>query len=86
VRDWEPLPPVTVTATFDAVANVHDSVALPEPVRVVGVTLHAVLSTVMLTTPLKPLSDVTVIVEVPGTPELIVRLVGLAATVKSWVL
>jgi hypothetical protein len=68
---------------LDAVVNVHDSVALPEPVTVVGVTLHAVLSAVRFTTPLKLLTAVTVMVEVPDTPVLIVRLVGLAVTVKS---
>jgi hypothetical protein len=74
---------VTVTATFDAAVNVHESVALPEPVTLTGVTLHALLSAVRLTTPEKPLTAVTVMVEVPDTPVLIVRLVGLAVTVKS---
>ena len=83
VRDWEPLTPVTVTATFDAVVNVHDSMALPEPVTLVGVTLHPVLSAVRLTPPLKPLTAVTAMVDVPDTPVLIMRLVGLAVTVKS---
>jgi hypothetical protein len=72
---------VTVTRTFDAAVNVHDRVALPEPVTLAGVTLHALLSAVRLTTPLKPLTAVTVMVEVPDTPVLIVRLVGLAVTV-----
>jgi len=36
--------------------------------------------------PAKPFTGVTVIVEVPATPALIVRLVGVAATVKSWTL
>ncbi len=61
----------------------HDRVELPEPVTLAGVTLHALLSAVRLTTPLKPLTAVTVMVEVPDTPVLIVRLVGLAVTVKS---
>lgn len=77
---------MTVTTTVDAVGNVHDSVTLPEPVTLVGVTLHAALSTVRLTTLVKPFTAVTVIVEVPAVPALIARLVGLAATVKSWVL
>jgi hypothetical protein len=38
---------------------------------------------VKLTTPLKPWSAVTVIVEVPLAPARIVTLVGLAAIVKS---
>jgi hypothetical protein len=76
---------VIVTTTFDAVANVHDRVALPEPVKLVGVTMHPVLSAVRLTTLLKPLTAVSVMVEVPDTPVSIVRLVGLEAKVKSWV-
>ena len=76
---------MTVTTTFDAVVNVHDRVTLPEPVTLAGVRLHPALSAVRLTTPLKPLTAVTVIVEIPDTPVLIVRLVGLAVTAKSWV-
>jgi hypothetical protein len=68
---------------FDAVANVHDNVAVPEPVTLVGATLHAVLSAVRLTTLVKPFTAVTVMVEVPAVPVLVVRLVGLAAKVKS---
>ena len=86
MRDWEPLEPVTVTTMFDAVVNVHDNVALPEPVMLVGVMLQAVLSAVRLTTLVKPFTAVTVMVEVPAAPVLVVRLVGLAAMVKSWVL
>jgi len=86
VRDWEPLVPVTVTTTLDAVVNVHDSVALPDPVTLDGVTLHLVLSAAKLTTPTKPFTAVTVRVEVPAVSVLVVRLVGLAATVKSCVL
>lgn len=40
---------------------------------------------VRLTTPLKPWSAVTVIVEVAPTLALTVTVVGLAATVKSWI-
>ena len=83
MRDWEPLAPVTVTRMFDAVANVHDSEAVPEPVTLVGVTLHAVLSAVRFTTLVNPFTAVTVMVEVPAVPVLVVRLVGLAAMVKS---
>ena len=77
---------MTVTTMFAAVANVHDSVALPEPVTLVGVTLHAVLSAVRLTRLVNPFTAVTVMVEAPAVPVLIVRLVGLADIVKSWVL
>jgi len=68
---------------LDAVANVHDSVAVPEPVTLAGETLHAVLSTVRLTTPPKLFTAVTVMVEVPAVPALTVKLVGFAVTVKS---
>ena len=76
--------PVTVTWTSCAVVNVHDKVELPEPVTDVGATLHEVLLVVRATTPLKPWSAVTVIVEVAAVPALTVTLVGLAAIVKSW--
>ena len=75
--------PVIVTTTFEAVVNMHDKVALPEPVTLVGATLHAALSAERSTTPLKPLAAVTVMLAVPAEPVLTVRLVGLAATVKS---
>jgi hypothetical protein len=71
---------------LDAVVNVHDNVALPEPVTLVGVMLHAVLSAVRLTTPVKPFTAATVTVEVPAVPTLAVTVVGLVVTVKSWVL
>jgi hypothetical protein len=83
VRDWEPLEPVTVTMMFGAVVNVHDNVALPEPATLVGVMLQAVLSAVRLTTPLKPFTAVTVMVEVPAVPTLAATVVGLAVTAKS---
>ena len=83
MRDWELLEPVTVTTVFDAVVNVHESAELPEPVTLVGVMLHAVLSTVRLTMPVKPFTAVTVMFDVPAVPTLAVTLVGLAATVKS---
>lgn len=75
--------PVTVTTMFDVVVNVHDNVAPPEPVTIVGVTLHAALSEERLTAPVKPFTAVTVIDEVPAVPTLVVRVVGLAVTVKS---
>jgi hypothetical protein len=75
--------PVIVTTIFDAVVNVQDSVALPEPVTLVGVTLHAPLSVVRFTTPVNPLVAVTVTVAVPDEPVFTVTLVGLAVSVKS---
>jgi hypothetical protein len=41
---------------------------------------------VRATVPVKPLTGATVIVEVLDTPAFTVRLVGAAATVKSWTL
>ena len=67
-----------------ATAKVHDRVELPEPVTLVGETLHEVLLVVRATTPANPLTPVIVIVEVPALPALTVTLVGAAAIVKSW--
>jgi len=64
--------------------KLHDRLAAPEPVTLVGVTAHEVLFVPRLTTPANPFKPVTVIVEVPGEPTLTVMLVGLAAMVKSW--
>jgi hypothetical protein len=75
--------PVTPTWTVAAAANVHDSVALPDPVTLVGATEQDVLLVVRETTPAKPLSPVIVIVDVPALPALTVTDVGLAAIVKS---
>ena len=61
----------------------HDRVALPDPVTLVGVTVHEVLLVVRLTTPPNPLRAAIVIVEVPAEPALTVTLVGLAVIVKS---
>ena len=68
---------------MDAVVNVHDRVALPEPVTLVGATEHEVLFVVRLTTPAKLLTAVTVILDVPAALALTVTDVGLAAIVKS---
>jgi hypothetical protein len=76
--------PVTLTSTLRADANVHDSVALPEPVTLAGLTVHEVLLVERLTTPAKPLRPVTVMVEVPAAFTLTVTLDGLAVMVKSW--
>jgi hypothetical protein len=68
----------------DTEENVHESVALPEPVRMVGETVQAVLLLVdRLTRPAKPFSDVTVTVEVPALPAFTVMVVGVAAIRKS---
>jgi len=76
--------PVTVTATVPAVANVQESVDVPEPpVTEAGVRVHAELSEVSATVPVNPLTGETVIVEVPAELTTTVTVVGLAATVKS---
>lgn len=45
---------MTVTWIVEAAAKVHESVAPPEPVTLVGDTEHEVLLVVRLTTPLNP--------------------------------
>lgn len=64
--------------------NVQDRADVPEPVTLVGETVHEVLFVARLTTPAKPLTADTVIVEVPAAFTLTLTLVGLAVTVKSW--
>jgi hypothetical protein len=80
VAEWdrEPLAPVTATVLTDAVANVHDNVALPEPVTLVGETEQAVLFVAKLTMPANPFTAVIVIVEVAAVPAFTVKVVGLA--------
>ena len=60
--------PVTVSEKDPAVVDEHDTVAVPEPVTLVGVIAPQVSPvagvSVRLTTPAKPFSAVTVIVEV----------------------
>ena len=62
----------------------QDRFELPEPVTVVGETLHEVLLVTRLTTPAKPFRPVTVTVEVLAVPARTVTDVGLPVTVKSW--
>ena len=66
-----------------AATKVQESVELPEPVTLVGLSAQAVLLLARLTTPANPLRPVTVIVELAAVPALTVTLVGLAAIVKS---
>ena len=75
---------MTPTWTVPAAGKVHDRVELPEPVTLVGDTVHDVLLVVRLTTPAKPFTAEIVIVEVPAEPALTVTLVGDAVMVKSW--
>ena len=85
VTEWdrEPLVPVTVTWNVPLVANVQDRVELPEPVTLVGLSEQEVLLVARPTTPAKPFTLVTVMVEVAAVPGLNETAVGLAAMVKS---
>jgi len=83
VCDSDPLVPVTVTVKDPEDVNVHESVEVPAPVTLVGVSVHAALLEERLTTPLKPPTAATVIVDVPAWFALTLTLVGLAAIVKS---
>ena len=85
VTEWESaaLVPVTPTWNVPPVAKVHESVELPDPVTLVGETVHEVLLVVKLTTPAKPFRPVIVMVEVAAVPGLNVTVVGLAEIVKS---
>jgi len=75
---------VTPTWTVKAEVKVHDNVALPEPVTLVGVTEHEVLLVVRPTTPANPFRPVTVMVDVAAVPGVKLTLDGLATIVKSW--
>jgi len=72
------LVPVTFTSTFPADAKVQDRVELPEPLRPVGTSVHAVLLEDRLTKPVKPFRAVTVMLEVAAVPALTVMLTGSA--------
>ena len=68
----EPLVPVIVTVKLFAVVELHDRVAVPEPVILAGLIAPQVSPagtvSVRLTAPLKPFSAVIVIVEVAEDP------------------
>ena len=73
-----------MTVTEPATVKVQDNVAVPEPpVTVAGDRVHTELSADRATTPAKPFSGETVIVEVPAEFTVTVTAVGLAARVKS---
>ena len=57
---------------------------MPEPVTLVGKTVHEVLLVVRLTTPTKPFNPVIMIVEVPVAPAFTATDTGLPLIVKSW--
>jgi hypothetical protein len=48
--------------------NVQDSVELPDPITLVGESVHEVLFVVRLTTPVKPFRAVTVMLDVAAVP------------------
>jgi len=76
---------VTDTCLAPVLVKVQDRVELPEPVTLVGETVHdAVVLVARVTTPANPLRAPIVIVEVPAELMLTLTLVGLAAIVKSW--
>ena len=79
-RESEPLVPVTVTIVV--VVKVHVRVALPEPVTLGGLMLHAGLFADRFMVPLKPFSAVVLIVDVPVPPTVVTEL-GLAVRAKS---
>ncbi len=66
------LVPVTVRVKVPAVVELHETVAVPDPVTLVGVIAPQVNPacgvSLRLTTPANPLRAVTVIVEVAETP------------------
>src|SRR5204863_106815 len=82
----DPLVPVTVRVNVPAVVELHDTVAVPEPVTVPGVMAPQVnpagTVSVSVTTPAKPLTAVIVIVETADWPALTAA-GDVAAMVKS---
>jgi hypothetical protein len=84
VWDSDPLAPVTRTLIVLTDAKLQDRLALPDPVTVEGVRVHAGLFDDKLTTEENPFRPVTVIVEVPTEPALTGSEVGVAVIEKSW--
>jgi hypothetical protein len=86
--EWaiDPLMPVICTENVPAELPVTVSVAVPEPVMVAGLIVALSpdgTATLRETTPENPLSDVTLIVEVPEEPRESTMLEGLADKPKS---
>ncbi len=81
------LVPVIVRLYVSAVAELHETVAVPEPVTELGVIVPQVSPdgtvSVRDTAPAKPPCEVIVIVEVADWPAVIVA-GDVAAMVKSW--
>jgi hypothetical protein len=86
--DSDPLVPVTCTVNVPVEFAPTVSVAVPEPVMLVGLIIAPMPGdgvTVKETNPLNPLNAVTVMVEVPEEPWTIARLDGFALMEKSGV-
>lgn len=79
----EGVDPVTATEKVPPEANVHISVAVPEPVTLLGVMEHWLMLEVSDTTPVNPLIAMTVIVELPAVFGNVATVVGLANIWKS---
>ena len=77
------LVPTTVTWVMVADWNVQESVALPDPVTLVGLMEHDVLLVVRLTIPENPFWGSMVMVDVAAVPALTVIDVGFAEMAKS---
>ena len=80
--------PVIVTVKVPLADAVHDSAEVPDPVTLVGLRVQTRpvdgdTGAVRLTTPAKPLTAVTVIVEVAVPATLIAAEVGFALIAKS---
>jgi hypothetical protein len=82
VEDREPLDPVIVTIFVPVDVNVHESVAVPDPVTVAELKEQAELSAERLTIPLNWLTSVTVIVEYPAVFAFTGTVAGLAEIVN----
>jgi hypothetical protein len=83
---WDRLALVAVTPTWNVLMelNVHDRVALPEPVTLVGDREHDEVTFVeRLTTPPNPFTGLIVTVEAPAALTSTLTLTGLAVIAKS---
>ena len=77
------LAPVVVRWIVEADAKEQDTVELPEPEMLAGDALQEVLFVARLTTPAKPLSPDTIMVEVTVDPAFPITVVAFTVSVKS---
>lgn len=80
------LVPIIVTWIVEVDEKLHDRVAPPEPTKLDGAIVHAVLFVVKVTVAEKPFIGVTLTVEPPDAPTSTLTLVGVAEIAKSWTL